>query len=202
VANADDARAQIAMELHDGVGATLTAAQLLTQLMRRDEHAPAEASIALLERTLRDGLVDLRLALFSMDDDAAGWDDVFARLRRHVGDVCETAGLRHHFTARGESLTTPTAAVRLALFRVTQEALINVVRHAHATNVVFDVEVGCGHVAITIEDDGAGMSDACDGVDHRGILNMKRRVERLGGALAFEQPTERGTRLRMTLPSH
>jgi signal transduction histidine kinase len=201
VRDAESARRQIAMELHDGVGATLAAAQIFTQLARRRPGAPGERAadpLGALERTLSDGLSDLRLAVLCLADDPAGWDQVLARLRRHMGDVCASAGLELDLTTAGDFRSEPGAAARLALLRLLQEALNNVVRHAKAERVSCVLSSDGRAILVEFRDDGVGLpAEPCPG---RGLGNMERRVKALGGSFALESKPRCGVSIRATIP--
>jgi signal transduction histidine kinase len=203
--DAHDERAQIAMELHDGTGATLAAARLLTQLARTtyegsgDTGGPLEA----LERTLKDGLVDMRSTLWTLDQSHGTWSALAAQVRRHAGDVCTAARLELAMSADDGNGHTPTARIRLAVFRVVQEALNNVVRHAAAKRVTCKLTASEVAIELVVEDDGIGLpamrSETTRG-DGRGLRNMQRRVESLGGSLSFARPEAGGTRIVAELP--
>jgi two-component system sensor histidine kinase UhpB len=191
----EDARRQIAMELHDGVGATLVAARVMAQLLKDGQGHEAD-TLHSLERTLGDGLADLRLTLHSLDERESSWADTMARLRRHLSDACEGAGLVLEFQcALGDAQPLP--AVRLAVFRIAQEALTNTLRHATATNVRCVVAQHDGDVRLVFEDDGIGLVTRATG--GRGLLNMQRRAHALGGSLVFERSTSGGLRIDMRL---
>ena len=191
----EDARRQIAMELHDGVGATLAAARVMAQLLR-DGRGHEGDTLSSLERTLGDGLADLRLTLHGLDERESSWADTMARLRRRVSDACAGAGLVLEFEcALGD--TQPPPDVRLAVFRIAQEALTNTLRHATARNVRCVVALRDGDVQLVFEDDGIGLlTSASPG---RGLLNMQRRARALGGSLVFERPESGGLRIDMRL---
>ncbi|MES2149559.1 MAG: PAS domain-containing protein [Pseudomonadota bacterium] len=90
---------------------------------------------------------------------------------------------------------------QLMLFRVTQEALTNVVRHAAATKVVVLAQRQPDHLALSVTDDGLGMAaDRLAGSGSWGILGMKERAGHLGGRLDISSAPGQGTTLRLTLP--
>ena len=191
----DDARRQIAMELHDGVGATLASARVMAQLLK-DGRGHETDTLSSLERTLGDGLADLRMTLHSLDERESSWADTMARLRRHLSDTCAGAGLVLEFQcALGDAQPLP--AVRLAVFRIAQEALTYTLRHATARKVRCVVELHHGDVRLVFEDDGVGL--VAQAPAGRGLVNMQRRARALGGSLVFERPTNGGLRIDMRL---
>jgi signal transduction histidine kinase len=199
--HADEERAQIAMELHDGTGATLAAARLLAQLARATYETRGDAlgALAALDRTLEDGLVDMRSTLWTLDQQHGTWEALAAQVRRHAGDVCAGARLELAMTSDDGNGHAPTARVRLALFRIVQEALNNVVRHAGAAHVKCDLTTSTAGFELVFEDDGVGLPAAPCG-EGRGLRNMQSRVESIGGRISFARPDSGGTRIVAHIP--
>jgi signal transduction histidine kinase len=82
-----------------------------------------------------------------------------------------------------------------------QEALTNVARHAHATDVCIDLRVQNGQVVLTVEDNGIGLpSDALRRQGHWGLRGLRERVTQFGGHLTLDNAPGSGARLRMELP--
>ncbi len=202
VATEDDARRQIAMELHDGVGATLAAARVFAQLARQETEVPATGeALHALERTLSEGLTDLRLTLASLDDRRSDWSTLHARIRRHVSDLCNAAGLEVKVTVDGSWPDEAPPATRLATMRVIQEAVTNVIRHAGARAIRCELSGSPTCIRLVVEDDGRGLPDSQVETAHagHGLRNMTRRARDLGGDVVFERPESGGTRVVATL---
>jgi signal transduction histidine kinase len=91
-----------------------------------------------------------------------------------------------------------------ALYRIAQEALTNVVKHAHATQATITLKAEDGHVRLTVDDNGRGLPAAREGgTTHStlGLTSMRERAEQLGGTFAIgPRPDGPGTRVRVTLP--
>jgi signal transduction histidine kinase len=193
-------RRGIAMELHDGLGATLTAARLLTQMVRRAEpSAPPANTLEGLEATLQTGLHDLRVALWGLDEHTT-WGELVAKLRRQVAEMCGLAGLSLELTSDLTDGDSGGPAVHLAIYRIVQEAVTNTVKHAHATRIVCSLRVVNEGIQLVFQDDGVGMPTTVS--TGRGLGNMRRRVAALAGTIRFTQGDERGTRIEVWLPSH
>jgi signal transduction histidine kinase len=202
VLRGEASRRHIAMELHDGLGATLTAAQLAVELARSVEDPPRAAeALDVLARTLRGGLDEMRVTLWNLEKRERSADEVIARLRRHVADVCESAGLRLTDAASGEWPDRIAAPVSLALIRVGQEAVTNVVRHARAQHLGLALRSDAAWIELEVVDDGIGvLAKDGDGASGRGLSNMRRRVEALGGSLEIAPNAPRGTRILARMP--
>jgi signal transduction histidine kinase len=200
----EDERRRIAQELHDETGHTLTAA--IWTLERSLVQAPADpgAMRAALERA-RDGLLDYAEALHGV---------VEALPPRLLDDLGLLGGLEALAAAFAEvdgtevalSLPARTPAVApalaLAVFRVVQEGLTNIRKHAHASRVALTLEAQPDALVLVLEDDGVGCADAVLPArrPRLGIAGMRERVEALGGSLTIGQRPAGGTRLAAHLP--
>ncbi len=192
-------RRQIAMDLHDGIGATLTAARLMAQAVRGDgENEEKRAGFEVLDQTLGDGLADLRLAVWSLDHERLDWAELFARVRRQCADLAAAASLRFEMSVDVGDAGEPSPLLRMTVLRVVQEAVVNVVRHAHATALDVRVSRCAAGLSIFVEDDGRG-PDEHHG-DGRGISNMTGRIRDAGGTFVLEARSEGGTRVHVVLP--
>jgi signal transduction histidine kinase len=87
---------------------------------------------------------------------------------------------------------------QVALYRIAQEALTNVSRHADAKHVWVVVEAGNDHIALTVEDDGRGPSGELR--PHLGLIGMRERVAALGGTLAVGPGEDGGFRIEARIP--
>ena len=92
------------------------------------------------------------------------------------------------------------AKLETAIFRITQEALTNVVKHAEAKTV--DIRLACRKrsVVLTIEDDGGGFAPGQDRGGTLGLVGMRERVASVNGALDIESKRDAGTRLTVEIP--
>jgi signal transduction histidine kinase len=189
-------RRAVARELHDDFGQVLTAIKL--NLMRRDRD-DAE-SIALVNGAIarmRDLAHDLRPPML----DELG---LAASLRWYVEREARRAGLEFHL-ALAPPEQRPPPGVEIASFRVAQEALTNVVRHAHARRVDIELCVVEGDLELLVRDDGAGFD--VGGAQHRarrgesqGLLNMQERVALAGGEMKIDSVPGRGALVRARFP--
>ncbi|HJW35448.1 MAG TPA: sensor histidine kinase, partial [Actinomycetes bacterium] len=123
-------------------------------------------------------------------------------LGRLAGRVAEETGLAATATVTGTPQPlSPDAEV--TLLRVTQEALANVTRHAHAGRVAVTLSYMDGETALDVRDDGSGFAPGTDGAGTNGGLGlrgMRERVEALGGRLAVESAPGQGTTIAVTVP--
>jgi len=195
----EDERRRLARELHDGLGQNLTA--LKHRLLRIAADAPAslgpplEAAIGLCGDTLEDTRAMSRLLRPPILDDL-GLEPALQWLARSVR---ESAGLLVEVDV--EPLPPVDGDIQTLLFRVAQEALNNVVRHAGARNVLLRVVARGGRVQLHVADDGRGCEPAAAlAGGGSGLGGMRERLRLHDGQLELHSTPGEGTRLRAVLP--
>jgi len=202
----EDERRRIARELHDGIGQNLTA--LKHQLAMIDSQlAPGQdaqrqqlaASIALCTQTLEDTRQLSRLLRPQVLDDL-GLEAALHWLTRTVEG---SGGLRTELAV--ENVPPLDSDLQTLLFRVAQEALSNVVRHAQASEVLLRLATRAGRVMLTIWDNGVGFETAAAATAasegrSAGLAGMRERARLYGGELQIESGADTGTWLRVSFP--
>lgn len=191
----EEERARIARELHDEVGQTMTF--LLLRMASVSKSAPAELQGDLGEVTdaVRSALDEIRSISRRLGPDALGDLGIAAALESLAQDAAALSGLQIEFTA-GVDLA-PDRDRDLTLYRVAQEALTNVVKHAQASSVAMVLALGApGRVVLTLTDDGVGPS----GRDGTGTYSMRERARLVGGTFHRGAGPSGGTRVLLDLP--
>jgi PAS domain S-box-containing protein len=197
-------RRNIARELHDEAGQALASLRIGLRLLEReiDEGGSVGERVAeLMQRTdaVIDGLHRLAADLRPASLDHLGLE---AALRQFSRSAAAKFGLTVHFKARGFDSGRLPPAMETALYRVVQEAMTNVVRHARATQVDVLVERRDDRVVVMVEDDGVGFEpDRVERRDHFGLLGLRERAEALGGTLTLESAPGAGTTVVVEVPS-
>lgn len=182
----EEERRRIARELHDEAGQILTAVKIDLDLGGRKESAEmvgrAIAQMRDLSNLLRPQVLDLGLlpAIRSLTDDFSA--------RTQVRTILSLP----------ESLPGIGPERQVAIYRIAQEALTNVARHASASRVHIVLDAEDGHIALTVEDDGRGPSGELR--PHLGLLGMRERVTAFGGTLAVGPGNGRGFRIAARIP--
>jgi signal transduction histidine kinase len=198
----EEERARISRELHDELGQELTALtyamELIRTRLRRGStkvESNVEGAVALIARTrqtVRDIVADLRPRV--LDDLGLGpaIDWLVQRLRERTELDVRLDLPDGEPTVRDEVAT--------AAFRIAQESLTNIAKHAKARQVEVCVRSRDGHLEITVQDDGVGLTpDACDGTG-MGLIGMRERAQSVGGTVEILGTAGRGTLLRARLP--
>lgn len=196
-------RLRIAQEVHDVVGHGLSviamqAGVALHVLDRRPERA--RESLEAIRATSRESLDGLRatLAIFRGDSDeatrrpVAGLDE----LPRLVDGV-RAAGIPVDLVVDGERRPVP-SSVEHAAYRIVQESLTNVVRHAGPTRARVGLEYADGSLIVNVRDDGTGPAGPLDAGD--GITGMRERAHAVGGSLTTSAPPDGGFLVEARLP--
>jgi len=197
-------RRHIARELHDEAGQSLASLRFGLRLLEReiDEGGNAAGRVAeLMQRTdaVIDGLHRLAADLRPPSLDPLGLE---AALREYSRSAGSKFGLAVRFKARGFTSERLPMAVETALYRVVQEAMTNVVRHARATRVDVMAERRGDRVLVMVEDDGVGFEPhQVQRGEHLGLLGLRERAEALGGTLTLESAPGAGTTVVVEVPS-
>lgn len=201
----EEERKRVARELHDEVGQSLTA--VIMGLGSVEEALPAslqpvrdqlEQCRSLTATTLegiRRLMVDLRPTLL---DDLG----LISAIRWYADAHLTRAGVQASVEVVGSRRRLP-PVVETALFRVTQEAITNIVRHAEASQARIRLDFGETAIGATIEDNGRGFDPREPRVrTGLGLLGMAERVTLLGGTLRVDSEPSGGTRIGITIPLH
>jgi signal transduction histidine kinase len=198
VAAQETERRRIARELHDETGQALTSMLLglrATEEAKDDE--TRRAALASLRELATATLQDVRRLAVELRPRALDDFGLEPALERLIEAFRERSGLEAEFEARiGDRLP---SEVETALYRIVQEALTNIAKHARATTVSVLVARKSGSVTAVIEDDGVGFSPEEPG-EGLGLVGMRERVELLGGRLALESRPGAGTTVAAEVP--
>ena len=194
-------RANLARELHDSVTQALFSMTLTTRtvemLLQRDPAAAAE-KLAELRDLERDALAEMRALIFELRPGGLEQDGLVQALRTHAASVQGRTGLP--VMVEADSIDRLPEAVENGLYRIGQEALHNVVKHASAERARIELAVDGSVVRLAVEDDGLGFDPSAVAGDQLGLTGMRARAERIGGTLAVTSRAGEGTRVEVSVP--
>ncbi|HEY3523358.1 MAG TPA: GAF domain-containing protein [Candidatus Limnocylindrales bacterium] len=198
---ASEERAHLARELHDSVTQALFSMTLITRtielLLDRDPPAAREKLTGLRDLQ-RDALAEMRSLIFELRPGSLEQDGLVHALRTHAAAVEGRVGLPIVLEADG--LDRLAIEIEEALYRIAQEALHNVVKHAGARQVRIVLRSESGAARLRVEDDGKGFDPAAVPPGHLGLAGMHARAERLGGTLVVSSGSSSGTRIDVRIP--
>jgi PAS domain S-box-containing protein len=198
---ASDERAHLARELHDSVTQALFSMTLVTRslelLMDKDLIAARE-KILDLRALQRDALAEMRALIFELRPDSLTRDGLVVALRTHVAAVEARTGITVVLDA-GTVERMP-STIEEALFRIAQESLHNIVKHATAESARITIAASDSRCFMVTSDDGRGFDPSAVPPGHLGLMGMAARAERLGGSLSVDSRPGAGTRISVELP--
>ncbi len=205
-AAARDERLRLARELHDAVAGRLSAVAMRVTAVghvHRDRHTPEGEALAEIGREVGAALGELRGALDSLRDDEAAADLVARPSLREVealADQARRAGAAVDIVTTGEP-SPLSHMVDLAAYRIVQEALMNVARHARPPRATVSLDYGRDRLCIRVDDEGApqGGPRTSPTAGH-GLIGMRERAALCGGSATAGPRPDGGWRVDATLP--
>ena len=192
-------RRRLARELHDETGQALTSILLgLRNLESADRDELAEA-IGNLRELVVATLQDVRRLAVELRPTALDDFGLAAALERLTEGFAEQTGAAVEFESQLGEERLPDE-IETALYRIVQEALTNVIKHAHAERVRIALQKSDGFVTARIEDDGRGFTESEDG-EGLGLIGIRERVELVRGRLEIESSEGNGTTIVVEVPA-
>lgn len=207
--SANEERKRLGAELHDSVAQVLVHIRMELEMLSNSDPGNPNAfqqEASRLARVAAGALRDVQSTVLNLrSSPGAG---LAAALSSYLSDIRSLGGPQIGFVSRGECLLPP--HFEAEMFRVAQEAVSNALRHAGASKITVTLSPRGSGVALTVEDDGLGISHrpsgerpASTGV---GLQSMKERARRLGGRLSIHSGESSGTRVELVVdadaPSH
>jgi PAS domain S-box-containing protein len=190
---------RILKDLHDGIGGLTTNINLLAELARASENVTEiKRSLGTIAELSRESLSEIRGFLQSLDPRDLGWPAIGAEFRHLGNTLIEPHQIRFTITlSLPEEGGMTSSLVALNLFRIYKEALVNIVKHAKATEVFVSLGVEQGRLTLEVRDNGVGLSPTRG--RGRGLLNMRSRAEEIGGTLVAAPAEGYGTVIRLSV---
>jgi PAS domain S-box-containing protein len=200
-------RRRIAQEIHDGLIQNLAGLRFRSRHWHRlieTDPAQMHAELDQIQEIVSASIDEMRRSILALRPVVLDEQGFFPALRQLISDFCEHRQLCVDLQVSGPEVGLPSSC-ELTLFRIIQEALSNVDKHARASTVdiVLDLET-VNVVVLTVRDDGQGFDpaalDQAAQHGHLGLRQMRERVENANGTVIVHSEPCRGTEIRVTLP--
>ena len=192
-------RARIARDLHDEVGQALTGVMLELQLIDALPPDQTQVAVARAREEVRESLEELRQIGRRLRPEALDHLGLRSALTALTSELGRQSGIELIRTLP-QQLPPLSSEEEVVLYRIAQEALTNVLRHADATTAVLDLRVASEGVTLTVSDDGRGF-DFRNGTPTAGIRGMRERAVMIGGRLEIRSTPGSGSSVRVTVPA-
>lgn len=194
-------RQRLSRELHDDIGQLLTAAKLQVDWLHRRVPTELQAHCGTLRSTLDHTLSNVRDVSAILNPRQLASLGLEASLRAHLLRTLENCDV-HWSLECHQRLGGISEDVAMAAFRITQEAVTNILRHASARNLTIRLQRTPAGLALTIQDDGRGFVPAPDPAEagQRGMAGMLERATALQGSLHISSRPDEGTQINALFP--
>jgi PAS domain S-box-containing protein len=195
VSASEEERRRIAGDIHDDSIQVMTAAGMRLQILRRSLHDPEQlARLNELEQTIQLSISRLRHLIFELRPPALDNEGLSAALAAYLAEADDVAGTTYMLDDRLTSQ--PSEGTRVILYRIAQEVLTNVRKHAGAENALVTLDARDGGYYVRVRDDGVGFTSeksATDRPGHIGLAAIRERAELAGGWLRIASTPTDGT---------
>ncbi|RNC85539.1 MAG: hypothetical protein ED557_01850 [Balneola sp.] len=191
-------RTRIANDLHDDVSATLTGISLFAEAVQRDKD-PKKRSYFMnrITKSAGDAKENITDIVWAINPENDGWKEFLVKCRRYASDLLESKGIEYTLHIADQIPGKLKMDVRQHLWMIFKEMLTNVVRHSKAERVDVILDVENGVLKLIVQDNGTGFEEG--GKTGNGLLNIRKRAEKIKGKLQLETDKEFGTRWRLEL---
>jgi len=204
----EEERKRISVDLHDSVAQWLAAASYRAQaygalVSGNNNNDEARGELEAVESTIDKSLKELRRVVRGLRPPALDELGLNHALRQSLEDL-KGDGIVCQFAEVGTPIRLP-SSVEIAVYRLVQEALTNVRKHANATKVNLRLQFQADKLLVEVRDNGGGFNlsqtlGSAVSVGHMGLLGMKQRVETLGGDISIKTSKGAGTTISLSLP--
>lgn len=201
---AEQEKSALSRELHDELGGLLVAARMDVSWIEdriASEDAEVRDHFKRLHEALQSGVEVKRRVVENLRPSLLDNLGLFPALHWQVEDSCTRAGLSHreHYPQEDELLLNPEASI--TVFRIVQEAVTNIIKHAHATTVMVSVCALPPWLIVRVRDDGVGLPlERLRTLRSHGLAAMRHRAVGLAGQWRVHRPPEGGTEIEVRLP--
>jgi len=205
----EEERRRIAREMHDGPAQTMAnlalRAEIAERMLDRGEFDSVKEELTDLKHHIRNGLEEVRKIIFNLRPMTLDDLGLIPTLRKYAQDFEDRTKIRVRFDVRGPQKRLP-SEMEVAIFRLVQESLSNVMKHAQASFVAVEITFQQDKLKVVVHDNGVGFSieklesGLAQDQSHFGIIGMRERVELLEGRMDIESGKRTGTKITLLIP--
>jgi PAS domain S-box-containing protein len=198
----ENERRRLARDLHDGLGQRLTALRLILEAFGETSSAPDATATGIASALELLAGIDQQVDFIAWELRPAAFDELgLAKvLDTYVREWSGHTGIRAIFHARPATVERLAPDIEATIYRIAQEALNNVAKHAHAQSVNVLLELRRDVLVLVVEDDGDGFQPSGAGKTSIGVAGMRERARAVGGTLEIEPTPGGGTTVLATIP--
>lgn len=195
-------RQRLARELHDSVSQVLYSMSLgahtVLDALKNQEYEQAQSSTEYVIRLAEAGLTEMRALIFELRPESLEIEGLVAALNRQVAVL----RARHKLAVEFDLEQEPDLPLekKEALYRIAQEALHNIIKHARASRVVLGLTIQAGEISLTVRDNGRGFDPSEVFPGHLGLSSMRERALKVGGTLVIESSPGQETTICVRIP--
>ncbi|MCE7987555.1 MAG: PAS domain S-box protein [Caldilinea sp. CFX5] len=196
-------RQRLARELHDSVSQALygiaLGARTARTLLDRDPQKVAEPLDYVLQLA-EAGLAEMRALIFELRPESLALEGLVAALEKQAASL----RVRHQIAVQTHLMPEPEVALDLkeVFYRIAQEALHNIVKHARASHVTVTLSQADNALVLAVADNGQGFDPSGEFPGHLGLKSMRERAIQLGGTLTITSAPGQGTRVDLQIPNN
>jgi signal transduction histidine kinase len=178
---------------------SMTLVTRTTELLVDRDPVSAKEKLGSLRDLQREALAEMRALIFELRPGNIEQDGLLAALKTHTAGLQGRIGLPIVVTS--DLTERLPLALEEVLYRISQEALHNIVKHANASNAALRIFRDGGHVRLSVSDDGIGFAPDEVPRGHLGLIGMRQRVDLVGGELRVQSRTGNGTLIEASVPA-
>jgi two-component system sensor histidine kinase DegS len=199
----EEERKRLAREIHDGPAqfiANLVFRVELTEKLLDKDIKRAREELEALKKMICAGMQDIRKIIYDLRPMSIDDLGLIPTVTRYINNFIERTGIDVKLDIRGRQARLD-STYEVTLFRLIQEALNNIYKHAEAKNARVRLEYGEESINLFISDDGIGFENKAIGEEQYGLLNMEERCRLLDGTIEIESAKNKGTTIKIMLPA-
>lgn len=198
----EEERKRVAREIHDGPAQSLAnlvfRVELTEQLMEKDRKK-AKNELKSLKKIVRLSVKDVRKIIYDLRPMSLDDLGLIPTLRKYIDKFNQRADVVIDLKVLGNKIRL-SSSHEVTIFRLVQESLNNIDKHAGATSGQVSIEYVEEQVNVLISDNGKGFDESDVGEDKFGLVSMRERCELLGGEMEINTDKSQGTRIKITIP--